>query len=64
MSRTLSPSTGKPYGLARVAAFPQRLSIRTTTFVTRRHRRRSLGGNHDEPKPRSQYGSNLPAHGE
>ena len=36
MSRTLSPSTGKPYGLARVAAV---WDLSRSTYYARRHRR-------------------------
>ena len=36
MSRTLSPSTGKPYGLARVAAA---WDLSRSTYYARRHRR-------------------------
>ena len=35
MSRTLSPSTGKPYGLARVAAV---WDLSRSTYYARRHR--------------------------
>ena len=36
MSRTLSPSTAKPYGLARVAAV---WDLPRSTYYARRHRR-------------------------